>query len=134
MAGNQINIESINAVQIGDMDVITLTVDDYDHAMQVLRKSAYGGRLFGQSRIHQDEKAIQALLESQLQPVSPEAILVQLPDKPGALAEITSRFRQAKVGLRSIRIAHRAGDRTIIAISSDSPEEARQLVRDNLVS
>jgi histidine decarboxylase len=133
MASNHINIESISAAQVGELDIINMTVDNRDRAMEVLTRSAYAGRLFGQARMHEDEQALQTIMEAQLEPVSPEAILVQLQDRPGALAELTHRFSQADIQLRGVRIAYRTGDKTIIAISTDRPDDARALVQENLV-
>jgi hypothetical protein len=104
-----VNIESIDAEQIGGSAAIVLSVDRYDAALQALRDTPF--------------KA-----------VSEEAILVKLDDRPGALAMIARRFKDAGINLRSIRTISRDGGKSIVAISAQRTEVVMKLVEDVLIA
>lgn len=104
-----INIETFNAEAFGSVMVGILTVDDYDDALR-------------------------ALASAGLQAFSEEALVVQLDDKPGALAQLTQRFKDAKINLRSIRFIRRSGNKAFVAIGAERTKEAIELVKDVLVS
>jgi hypothetical protein len=109
LAGADINIESLDAEQVGEYTVVVLNVDFYDKALQILRR-------FSDMRI-----------------VTEDAILVKLKDEPGALAMIARRFTDAGIGLRSVRFIERDDDFALVAISTDRTEAALALVADVLV-
>ncbi len=104
-----VNIESIAAEGVGRSAAIVMTVDKYDAALQALRDTPF--------------KA-----------VSEYAILVKLDDKPGALAMISRRFKDAGINLRSIRTISRDGGKSIVAIGTERTKEAMALVKDVLIS
>ena len=105
---NDINIESLDAEEANGTDVVTLSVDHYNRALQVLRDAGWNA-------------------------VSEDAMLVRVRDEPGALARVAKRFLDAGVTVHSIRIVQRAGDWGVIAVSADPIEDARALVKDNLL-
>ncbi len=104
-----VNIESIDAEQIGGSAAIIMSVDKYDAALRALANTPF--------------KA-----------VSEDAILVKLDDRPGALAEIARRFKEADISLRSIRTITREGGKSIVAICAKRSKEAMDLVKDVLIS
>jgi hypothetical protein len=106
---NDINIESLDAEEANGTDVVTLSVDHYNRALQVLRDGGWNA-------------------------VSEDAILVRVRDEPGALARVAKRFLDADVIVHSIRIVQRGGDWGVIAVSADPIEDARALVKDNLLT
>ena len=106
---NDINIESLDAEEVVGMGVVTLTVDHYNRALQVLRDGGWNA-------------------------VSEDAMLVRVRDEPGALARVAKRFLDAGVTVHSIRIVQRGGDWGVIAVSADPIEDARALVKDNLLT
>jgi len=110
LAGNNINIETLDAEAVDDSGIIILTVDRYDEALQVLSQIP------------------------DIQAVSEEAILIRLEDKPGALAQIARRFHTAQIGLRSIRILKRDPPNSVVAISTERTAEALELVKDLLIA
>ena len=110
LAAENINIDSLVADGHAESGVIVLTVDRYDDALRVI------------ARIPD----ITALTE--------DVILVLLEDKPGALAKIAKRFKEANINLRSIRIIRREKQQSLAAICTDRSDEAMQLVEDILVS
>ena len=104
----RINILSLDAEEVSGMDVVSLEVDDYNRALHALRDAGYPA-------------------------VTEDAILVRVRDEPGSLAKIASRFREANVHLSSIRIIRREHDFGIIAVASDDPKAAREVVREYLI-
>ena len=109
MAAHGINIETLNAEEVGDLDVVVMTVNRYDEALEALR-----------------DASINAITE--------DAVLIRVKDEPGALAKIAKRFKDADVHLRSIRILHRVEDWALVAISMDRTQEAMSLVKDLLIA
>jgi len=105
LAGRNINIESIDAEESGNVDVVTLTVDKYDEALQ-------------------------ALLGIGINAVTEDVVLLRLPDQPGALARVAKRFKDNRIHLRSIRLIHRDRGEAIVAVSMDRTDEAMELVKE----
>ena len=89
--------------------VIIIAVDKYDAALKALRDAGYAA-------------------------VSEDAILIKLKDEPGALAKVASRFKEAQVNLRSVRIMRREQGYSLVAVVTRRTEEALALVEDVLVS
>ena len=106
---NDINIESLDAEEANGTDVVTLSVDHYNRALQVLRDAGWNA-------------------------VSEDAMLVRVRDEPGALARVAKRFLDAGVTVHSIRIVQRGDDWGVIAVSADPIEDARALVKYNLLT
>ena len=98
-----VNIESIDGRLIGELGAITLSTDD-------------------------DDAALRALLEAGLRAVTSDAIVFQLPDRPGALARVADLFGQHRVNVRTIHIVHRHAGQAIVAVSTDDDDAARSLL------
>jgi hypothetical protein len=105
LAAENINIESMDAETKMNKGVIIITVDKYDEALQVLRDGLF-------------------------QAVSEESILIRLDDKPGELAQIAKRFKDANINLKSLRILNRDGAEAIVALIADDFSNAIKLVED----
>lgn len=105
LAAENINVESMDAETYQNTGVIIITVDKYDEALQVLRDGLF-------------------------QAVSEESILIRLDDKPGALAQIAKRFKDADINLKSLRILKRDGAKAIVALIADDFSKAENLVKD----
>ncbi len=110
LARQAINIETLVSETIGDNAVTTLTVDRYDDALS----------------------ALQQLPETRV--VTEDAILVRLEDRPGALAELALRFKDAGIALRGLHIIERGEKQCLAAVSVDRTDEALALVKDLLIS
>lgn len=108
LARHQVNIRDIDAMEDGDHGFIMLSVDDYDEALDCLRAAGY-------------------------QPVTEDAIVIRVPDEPGALAKVASRFAQANINLRSLHILRRRQGSIHVCLSSDDNAAASSLVEDLLV-
>ena len=103
LADKGINIETISAEALGDKGAVTLTVDDYDGALR-------------------------ALTDAGFKTVTDEALILSLPDEPGALARVAESLKEGGVNIQSLHILDRRGGRTTVAISTDDRAKAEKLV------
>lgn len=108
LADESINVESINAQVIGKQGTIILTTDRYDHALYVLNQAGF--------------KA-----------VSDDALVLHLPDAPGALAGVADRLKRAGVNIESMHILNRQAGHTMIALKTDNREGAIAAVGSELI-
>lgn len=103
-----INIENLTAGVVGEIAVFLIIVDRYDEALAALRDASF-------------------------EAVSEDALVVRIPNEPGALAKVARRFTDAGIALRSMRIIRRIEGWGLVAISTDRITEARRLVQDLLI-
>ena len=103
-----INIEFIEARVLGTGGIVVLQVDHYDTALRSLSEAGYRA-------------------------VTEDALVLDLENRPGSLAEVARRLADARIGIRSLRIVERAGDRSLVTLIADDPEAARRLLADELV-
>ncbi len=103
-----INIESLDAFAVRGWDIVQLTVDDYNHALQVLRDVGYDA-------------------------ITEDAVVINVKDQPGALAKVTRRLADAGVEMRSMRILHRKNGEALVAISMERTDAALRSIDDLLV-
>ena len=108
LAGEEINIETLDAEEVEGADVVTMTVDHYNRALAALRDAGYPA-------------------------VTEDALLVRVEDEPGALAKVAMKFKEADIPVRSIRIIRRRNGFGIVAISTERTEAAKDLVRESLI-
>ena len=109
MADNDINIETMTAQGPGENGVVTLTTDDNDAALR-------------------------ALTDAGFKAVTDDALILQLPDEPGALAKVAQRFKDTGVNIQSLHILARHHGYTTVALSADDRTKAETLVdRDSIV-
>lgn len=108
LAERGINVEDIEADGHGRRGVVVLTValDAYDLALRTLREHT-GFQVFTE-----------------------DALVVRVEDRPGALAEIATRFKAASVNLRSLHIIQRDDGFSLASIVADDRALAELLVRD----
>ena len=109
MAGAGVNIEMLAGEATGALAVIEMTVDKYNDALRALARTHFHA-------------------------ITEDILLVRLSDKPGALAEIARRFKDAHINMRSVRTIRRVEGQCIVAIDAERTDEARKLVEDVLVS
>lgn len=109
LAADRVNIETFDAQGVSGTAVIRLSVDNSARALQTLERSG-------------------------IQPVTDEALVVRLHDRPGALAIVAKRFRDAGVNIRSLRTIHTSDGTTMAAIATERTAEALALVRDILIA
>ena len=61
-------------------------------------------------------------------------MLVRVADEPGAIAHLAKRLRDSDLQIRSMRVVQHHGDWGAIAVSADTIEKARDLVKGELFS
>ena len=103
LADEGINIDTISAEALDEKGVITLTTEAYDDALR-------------------------ALTDAGFKTVSDDALILRLPDEPGALAKVAERFKHAGVNIQSLHIVERKAGHTIVALSADDRAKAETLV------
>jgi len=104
-----INLDGLDAYDARELDVVTLAVDQYDKALQVLRDAGYDA-------------------------VSDDALVVCIKDEPGSLARLTERLYQDGIEVSSVRILQRQMGLALVALATDRREEALTLIQDLIVS
>lgn len=109
MASAGVNIEDLAAESTGSFAVIEMTVDRYDEALRALARTAFRA-------------------------ITEDILLLKVVDKPGALAEIAKRFKDAQINLRSTRTVHRTEGYCVVAIDAERTDEVKALVQDVLIS
>lgn len=104
-----VNIEQIDAENLESSGIIVLTVDQYDHALRTLR-------------------------DHNLRAVTQDALVIQLDDKPGALAGVAKRLRDAGLDLRSMHLLSREGGRSLACLVATDQARAAEVLADVLVT
>ncbi len=99
LADEGINVESINAQVVGEEVTVILTTDRYDRALYILNQAGF--------------KA-----------VSDDALVLRLPDEPGALAGVAGSLKDAGVNIESMHILSRQAGYAMIALKTDNRAEA----------
>ncbi len=108
LAGEGINIESLNTESAGSRGAIILTVDRYDHALYVLNQAGF--------------KA-----------VGDDSLVIRLPDQPGELASVADRLKQAGVNIQSMHILGRQDGYAMIGLTTDNSAAARESIGDEFI-
>ncbi|WP_419919347.1 ACT domain-containing protein [Candidatus Poriferisocius sp.] len=98
-----INVEAIDGQLVGDLGVLILSTSD-------------------------DDAALQILLRDNLRAVTSDALVFQIPDRPGALAGVVQLFEQNGLNVRTIHIIHRHGGTAVVAVTTDNDELASSLL------
>jgi len=108
LAERGINIEEIDVESVADHGIVVLSVDRYDEALRAL--SDHGFRAITQ-----------------------DTLLVRLEDRPGALATVAMRLRDAGLDLRSMHILRRDATTTTASLVCSDNARAAEVLRDVLV-
>lgn len=99
--------------------------------------SIAGAGLHGESVFHlkvdDEEAAVAALQEAGYHVSLEECLLVAMQDRPGELARITNRLRDAAVSIRSAHILERRNDQAIAILTVDNHARAREALADVLI-
>jgi len=109
LAEERINIESVTGRNFGKNSVVTITVQNYQSALNKLQEC------------------------ERFQVICEDAIIVKVTDELGALAKLTRRFSDAGVQINSIRFIERHEGYALVAISTERTDKALNLVNDILV-
>jgi len=111
MAAAGVNIETLAAETVGGSSITIMTVDKYDEGLRALAQTPFHA-------------------------ISEDAIVVQLDDRPGELARIMRRFKDANINLHSVRIIRRdpTSGKSIVAVGTERTDEAMELLKDVMVT
>lgn len=104
-----VNIETLDSEVTHGTVVAIMTVDRYDDALRALAQGGFDA-------------------------ISEDALLIRLDDRPGALAAVAHRFKEADIPIRSVRIIRRAEGSGIVALTTARTNEALALVKDVLIA
>jgi len=108
LAERSVNIESFDVESHGEDGLIVLMVDRYDEALRALRDAGYRA-------------------------ITQDTLLIRLEDKPGALAKIAVRLKDAGLDLRSMHIVRRSGEFSIVSLVASDNARAGAVLRDVLI-
>jgi hypothetical protein len=100
-----INIEDIDADRIEETGTIVLMVDQLDAALRVLSAA-------------------------NLRAVTQDALVIRLEDKPGALATIAKRLRDAGIDVRSMHILRRDANQSLVSLVVSDQAAAKAVLED----
>ena len=103
-----VNIEEFDVERMADQGLIVLSVDQYDTALRVLT-----------------ERGFRAITQ--------DALLIRLPDQPGALAKVAVRLQDARLDLRSMHIVKRDGSNSLVSLVVADNARAAEILKDVLV-
>lgn len=112
LAEADVNIDNIDAARVRAWAVVLLEVSD-------------------------EAAALQALAQADLTAFAEPVLLVCLDDRPGALARMAKRLKDAQVEINSLRIVGRestpAGRHSLVALCTEQTEAATELLAEMLV-
>lgn len=108
LAAHGINIEDFDVESNGADGLISLTVDKYDDAMRALRDAGY-------------------------RTVTQDTLLIRLEDRPGALAAVAVRLKDAGLDLRSMHIIRRVENVSIASLVCNDNAKAAAVLKDVLI-
>ena len=108
LANDGINIETLDTGCIDEKGIIILTSNDSDKALHTLKNAGFRA-------------------------ITDDALIIRLPDEPGALAKIAEKFKQAGIGIRSLHILNRHGGHSMVALTADNRDQAEALIGDEFI-
>jgi hypothetical protein len=108
LAARGVNIEDFDVESNGADGLISLTVDQYDAALRALRDAGFRA-------------------------VTQDTLLIRLEDKPGALAAIAVRLKDAGIDLRSMHIVRRTENVSIATLVTDDNPRSAEILKDVLI-
>ena len=109
LAARGINIEDFDVESHGADGLISLTVDKYDAALRALRDAGFRA-------------------------VTQSTLLIRLEDRPGALAAVAVRLKDAGIDLRSMHIVRRTETVSIATLVTDQNAKAAEVLKDVHIS
>lgn len=108
LAERGVNIEEIDVESVQDHGIVVLSVDRYDEALRALRDHGFRA-------------------------ITQDTLLVRLEDKPGALAAVAMRLKDAGLDLRSMHILRRDAATTIASLVCSDNAVAAEVLKDVMV-
>jgi hypothetical protein len=108
MADSGINILTIDGSSIDVTGVVQITVEEYDHALQLLQQAGFRA-------------------------VSEEALIIRVLDEPGGLAKIASRFLAEEINICSMHILDRKKGNVLVSVVTDNNKKVKKIFNDLIV-
>src|SRR6188768_2061274 len=108
LADHGVNIEEIDLEGMENRGIVVLRVDRYDEALRVLSEEGF--------RV-----------------ITQDTLLIRLQDRPGALAAVAVRLKDAGLDLRSMHILSRHEGGVIVSLVSSDNAKAAEVLKDVLV-
>ena len=105
LAERSVNIDEIDIEQVEDHGLVVLSVDRYDEALRALHDCGF--------RV-----------------ITQDALLIRLDDKPGALAGIAVRLKDAGLDVRSMHIVKRDGVNSLVSLVVNDNVKAAEILQD----
>jgi hypothetical protein len=109
LAEHSVKIEEIDLEGLENRGIVVLRVDRYDEALRVLSEEGF--------RV-----------------ITQDTLLIRLQDRPGALATVAVRLKDAGLDLRSMHILSRHEGGTIVSLVSSDNAKAAEVLKDVLVT
>ncbi len=109
LAERGVNIDEIDIEGVEDHGLVVLTVDRYDDALRALSQAGF--------RV-----------------ITQDTLLVRLEDRPGALAAVAARLKDAGIDLRSMHILRREKSMTFASLVCSDNARAAEILRDVIVA
>jgi len=109
LSKSKVNIESIGADAIGESAIITLALSDAAKGKSALEAASY-----------------------EVQEI--DAVVVKMPDEPGALNDLAAKLSKEGISIKNMRTVSRGAGSAILALSVDKPKRTMALLSDQLVA
>ena len=133
LASVGISIEGLTAVKVDDGSIIKLKVSDRDRALKILNQTLDLGRCYGQSHSLDTDRATQILSQVDYQPVSNDAVLIELEDRAGTLALLMKQCHEQQIPIRSVRLLWRGIEKAVVALASPELDKLKLLLADRVL-
>lgn len=104
-----VNIEEMDAEHVEETGIIVLSVDHYDDALRILADNG-------------------------LRAITQDALVIRIEDKPGALAVIAKKLRDAGVDVRSMHILRHDATVSLVTLVATDQAKARTILEDVVVT
>jgi hypothetical protein len=78
--------------------------------------------------IENEDAALAVLTDAGYHAVTDDVLLARIEDRPGSLAELSRRFADAKINIRSLHHVRRDAGFALVAVSTDDNQQARKLL------
>ena len=112
----------------GELGKLAAILGEADINIDAMSENSGGGRSYMSLLVDQPTKARQLFDKAGYENASRTVLVVRIPDKPGALAELAHTLGGAGVDIQSVVHLETIGDHVQLAIGVDNLDKARSLV------
>ncbi|NJK42091.1 MAG: histidine decarboxylase [Acaryochloridaceae cyanobacterium SU_2_1] len=133
LAAAGLSIEDLFAVKTQGGSIVHMKVDNREKALQILNLHLDIGRCHGHSRPFSSEETAQILSQVNYHAVSDEALLIQLQDRPGSLAQVMKQCQDHNIAIRAVRLISRSQGEALVEIASDQAPQLKAIFSDRIL-